>query len=368
MSSVKLSHDQEEIRAVARSYVGDRYPIDRVREAMAGERGFEDSSWSSLAELGWAGIAVPEAAGGAGYSVAERCLLLEEMGRGLVGEPYLSSAVLAADALLLIAGLEEPLLAEVAAGARRATLVTGVDLLGGVGGIAASEHSSGWQLSGSGGLCLDAASADVLLVVARTAAGELGLFAIERGSVGVDANAAPTIDATRKTATVELAAAPARRLGDSADVSEQLAQVLERAGISLAAESVGAARAVLEMTVDYLNDREQFGGPIGRFQALKHRASDHFLAIESAREMVYAATDAMLDGDPRWVPALAAAAQASASDAFLRIGADSIQLHGAIGFTAEHAVGLFYKRALVSAATLGSSAVQLERIAVELDV
>jgi alkylation response protein AidB-like acyl-CoA dehydrogenase len=372
-TTVKLNPEQEEIRSVARGFLNARFPAERVRELMRTGTGFEESSWKEIADLGWTGIALPEERGGAGYGVVERCLLLEEMGRVLYGGPYLSSAVLAADALALAAteadGTE--LLEAILDGSTRATLVAAGDLLGEAdqaGAVRAAQAGEEYRLSGSGGLTLDAETAQILIVLAELEDGGSGLFAVDSSAPGIALGHGAMIDETRKTAFVEFDDVPARRLDDGADTAAAMAHVLDRGAIALAAEMVGGAQKAIDMTVAYLKEREQFGGPIGRFQALKHRLADIAVAIDAAREGVYSAADAVDSGELEHVPLAAAAAKSAAGDGYCLATAEAIQLHGGIGFTEEHDIGLYYKRALSGQLMLGSSVDHRERIAVGLDV
>lgn len=372
-TTVKLSTEQEEIRGVARGFLQSRFPSDKVRELIAGEDGFEQAVWEEIAELGWTAIAIPEERGGAGYTTIERCLLLEEMGRVLYAGPFLSSAVLAADALLLAADEElgAAALAAVADGSVRATLVAGGDLLGGpdpAGDVVAAEAGGGWSLRGDGGLVLDGLTAQQLIVAARVEGAGVGLFAVDPGATGVERTAAPTIDETRRTATVRFEGAAATRLDRGDGTEEALALVLDRGAIAIAAEIAGGARQAIEMTVTYMLEREQFGGPIGRFQALKHRLADLHVTIDGAREAVYNAADAAESGDADQLPMAAAAAKSAASEGYALTTAEAVQLHGGIGFTEEHDIGLYYKRALVGVPTLGTPLAHRERIAAGLNV
>lgn len=371
-TTVMLNADQEEIRGVARSFLADRFPSEKVRELMATPTGFEESSWKEIAELGWTGISLSEDRGGAGYGGVERCILMEEMGAALFPDPYLSSAVLAADAVALAGegAAADEVLESIVAGTR-ATLVAAGDLCGGeeiAGDVTASAAGDSAELSGSGGLVLDGHTAEILIVAAAVAGG-VGLFAVEPDASGVERNPAPTIDETRKTAIVEFENASARRLDDpGGDATEAIRSALDGARVALAAEMVGGARRAIEMTVAYMHEREQFGGPIGRFQALKHRLADLHVRIDAAREGVYSAADAIAEGEADQIPMAASAAKYAASTGYTLTTAEAVQLHGGIGFTEEHDIGLYYKRALVSAEALGSPANQLERVAVGLDV
>jgi alkylation response protein AidB-like acyl-CoA dehydrogenase len=372
-TTVMLSPEQDEIRAVARDFLTARYPSDRIRELLATPTGFDESNWREIAELGWTGIALGEDQGGAGYTVIERCLLMEEMGRVLCPDPYLSSAVLAADAVALAGDGEAAaeVLAGIVDGSVRATLVAAGDLCAGAspaGEVIARATGDAFELVGPGGLVFDGESAQLLIVAAALPGGEVGLFAVEPDSARVSRLPVPTIDETRKTAVIEFEGAPARRLDAGAGTAAAITAALHRGTLSLSAEMVGGARRAIEMTVAYMHEREQFGGPIGRFQALKHRLADLHVRIDAAREGVYAAADAIADEADDHIPSMVAAAKYAASKGYALTTAEAVQLHGGIGFTEEHDIGLYYKRALVSAEALGCAADQLERVAVGLDV
>jgi alkylation response protein AidB-like acyl-CoA dehydrogenase len=295
------------------------------------------------------------------------------MGRVLCCAPYLSTAVLAADAVTLAGdfGLAVEVLAGIADGSVRATLVAAGDLLGEdeiAGRVRATEVGQAFELNGCGGITLDGAAAQTLVVAASLGDDGIALFAVDAEAAGLERHAVPTVDATRRTAVVDFQAVAARRLDAGRDTEARLRLALDRAAISVAAESVGGARRALDMTIAYMHERKQFGGPVGRFQALKHRLADLHVLIEGARECVYAATDAVESGDEAAVPAAASAAKSAAAECFSVTTAEAIQLHGAIGFTAEHDIGLYYKRALFSAALLGTPGVHQDRIARQLDV
>lgn len=367
-TTVLLSEDQEEIRSVSRSFLEARFPSTRVRELMASDTGFATDDWREIADLGWPGIAVSEDRGGAGYGTVEMCVLLEEMGRVLLGDPFFGSAVLAANAVA-IAGTgpsADALLSALVAGATSATLVARGDLHSGSttpGAIEAEPVDDGYTLSGDGGTAVGAPTASVLVVAARLGDGTTGLFTVDPESEGVTRGADRTIDETRKSARVGFEVARATRIDGGTDVAGALDQALAVATIGLAAEMVGGAQRCLEMTLGYLNERQQFGVLIGSFQALKHRMADASLLIDGARELVLMGADAVDSGDIASIPVLAGAAKAAASDAYVHTAQETIQLHGGIGFTWEHDAHLFYKRAVVSAASLGTATDQREHVA-----
>ncbi|WP_187369166.1 acyl-CoA dehydrogenase family protein [Baekduia soli] len=366
-TSVVLGDDQRDIRDVARRFLTARYPADVVRAGLRASGSPDPSGWRELCELGWPGIALPEDRGGAGYSTVERCLVLEEAGHVLLPEPLLSCGVLAADALALAAGGAEAdaLLARVVDGDVRAVLVAAGDLLGGAEPHGA-VHADGGSLQGDGGLVPDADRAEVLLVAARGADGATGLYAVARDDPGVTVAPLPLVDETRGHAVVTLQGAAAQPLGDG-DATSALRTVLDRGAIALAAEMIGGAQQAVQMTLAYLRERHQFGVPIGSFQALKHRMADLHVAVVAARESVYLAAEADDGRQDALLGALASAAKVAAGEAFVRAGAEGIQMHGGIGMTHEADPHLYYKRALVSAATLGTTAGHRERVARALD-
>jgi alkylation response protein AidB-like acyl-CoA dehydrogenase len=367
-TTVLLSEDQEEIRRVSRSFLEARFPSTRTRELMASDRGFAIADWREIAELGWAGIAIAEERGGAGYGTVELCVLLEEMGRVVLGDPFFGSAVLAANAVA-IAGegpAADELLGSIADGSVVAALVARGDLHSGraaSGAVTANSVGDGYVLSGDGGTVIGAPTAEVLVAAARLDDGSTGLFRLDPQADGVRLGPDRTIDETRKSARVEFERAPATRLDAGDDVAGALDHALAVATIGLAAEMVGGAQRSLEMTVGYLNERQQFGVLIGSFQALKHRLVDVSLLIDGARELVLMGADAVDSGDVASISMLASAAKAAASDAYVHTAQETIQLHGGIGFTWEHDAHLFYKRAVVSAATLGTATDRREQVA-----
>jgi alkylation response protein AidB-like acyl-CoA dehydrogenase len=367
-TTVLLSEDQEEIRSVSRAFLEARFPSTRVRELMASDTGFATSDWREIADLGWPGIAVSEDRGGAGYGTVELCILLEEMGRVLLGDPFFGSAVLAANAIAIAGNgpSADALLTAIAEGSTLATLVARGDLhcaRAAHGTVGATPVDDGYALSGDGGTAIGAPTADLLVVAARLTDGSTGLFQVDPDALGVRRSRGRTIDETRKSARVEFEAASATRLDGGADVTGALDHALAVATIGLAAEMVGGAQRCLEMTLGYLNEREQFGVLIGSFQALKHRVADASLLIDGARELVRMGADAVDSGDVASIPMLASAAKAAASDAYVHTAQETIQLHGGIGFTWEHDAHLYYRRAVVSAATLGTATDQREHVA-----
>jgi alkylation response protein AidB-like acyl-CoA dehydrogenase len=371
-TTLTLTADQSEIRAVARRFLGDRYPSERLRALSGDPDGIDSSTWDEIVDLGWVGIALGEAQGGAGYGTAERCLLLEEMGRVLAPVPYLSTAVLAADAVAAVKSeAGDALLRQFAVGTVRAALAAAGDLNAGAdaaGLVRASGSGVAVTVSGPGGIVLDGGTATRLVVAAAEVDGTVGLFAVDSDAAGVERVPCPLVDETRAYATIAFEDAPAARLSDGSDARAAVDDALAASSVGLAAEMVGAAQRCVEMTLEYVKDRQQFGAPIGSFQAIKHRLADLSVLVDASRESVYLACDALTSGNRADAAACASSAKSAASDAYLRATAETIQLHGGIGFTWEHDAHLYYKRALVSARMLGGGDDHRERLARYLGV
>lgn len=368
MSSL-LSVEQQEIRAVADQFLRTTFTSTAIRAAAELPHGYNDADWIRIVELGWPALAVPEDHGGLGFGQVERCLLLQSMGAVLSPLPFLSSAVMATDALVLIAGDRGgELLSGAAEGARRLALVAHGDLHSSsspASDVKAVGGDDPWSLSGIAGAALDAAGADDLLVVAE-ADGELGLFWVEAGAAGVSTEAMEQMDLSRRFARVTLTGAPGARLDRGVDVQERLAEVIQRAGLGLAAEMAGGAVRSVEMAVDYAKERRQFGSPIGSFQAIKHMCADMAIEADAAVEAVLHAAEVADQGDRQGGAVLARAAKAAAADAFSLAAATSVQVHGGIGFTEEHDAQLFFKRAQVAQRMLGTTAACRDEVATRL--
>jgi alkylation response protein AidB-like acyl-CoA dehydrogenase len=364
--SFGTSEEQEELRASVHRFVTDRAPLSRVRELMnSGE--IDKDFWSQAgAQLGLQGIAIPEEYGGSGFSFNEQAIVLEELGAGLYGGPYLPSAVLAAYALLASPdeGARQEFLPGIATGETIAALAfTEEDGSWDPANIrlAAAKSGDGWVLDGHKSFVLSGAEATLFLVVA-VADGGLSLFAVDAGASGLAATALPTLDQTRNLARLDFDAVPARLVGSAGDAAAILDRVLDVAAIALAAEQLGGAQRALDITVDYTKTRHQFGRPIGSFQALKHRMADLLMEVESLRSAVaYAASAVTEDSDE--VPALASLLKAYASETYFHVAAEMIQMHGGIGFTWEHDAHLFFKRAKSTELFLGDGAYHRERLA-----
>jgi alkylation response protein AidB-like acyl-CoA dehydrogenase len=349
-----------------------------------GGPGYDVPLWRRLCgEIGVAGLAFPERYGGAGAGLVETCIVLEELGRGLVPSPLLGSAVLAGQALLA-SGDDvacQRLLPGVASGATVAALAwaphaghwdPAEPAFAASRNDGAGDGGSGhaWALSGEAHHVLDGDTAGVLLAAARAPDG-IGLFEVDPAHPAVTRRAVTTMDATRRLAVVALDSAPGRCLGRRAR-SPALARARDLACIALAAEQVGAAQRALELTVAYTKARVQFGRPIGSFQALQHRMADLHVLVASARSLCFAAALAADDAeedtgaDSARLGMLAAAARAHCSLALTRAAGQMIQMHGAIGITWEHDAHRYFKRAHGTGQLFGRPEEHVARIAAAL--
>jgi alkylation response protein AidB-like acyl-CoA dehydrogenase len=293
------------------------------------------------------------------------------MGRALLCAPFFSSVVLAG-AALSASGDEEAkkaYLPGIASGEIRATLALTEDSgrwdASGVA-LAATPSGDGWRLDGHKTFVVDGYTADVLLVVGRGEAG-ITLFAVDGAARGLQRAVMPTMDQTRKQARLTFSAVPARLVGVAGKGWPIVARALDLAAIGLAAEQVGGAQRVLEMSVEYAKVRVQFGRPIGSFQAIKHKCADMLLAVESAKSAAYyAAWAAAEDNDE--VPVMASLAKAYCSEAYFHAAAENIQIHGGIGFTWDHPAHLYFKRAKSSELILGDPAYHRELLAQRIGI
>jgi len=366
-----FSPEQEELRASLRKFLEARSPETEVRRVMETETGYDPTVWTVLtAELGLTALAIPEEYGGLGYGFLEVSIALEEMGRALLCAPYLSSC-LAATALVTSGDerAQADLLPGIAAGTTLATLAymeTPHDWAGRNPSTRARRVGDSYELDGRKRYVLDGAIAEVALVLAATDDGP-GLFAVETAAEGVSRSASPTMDLTRRLAEMTFDRAPARLVGGAGEAMATLSATLDVAAAALAAEQVGGAQRVLEMSVEYAKMRVQFGRPVGSFQAIKHKCADMFLAVESARAAAHHAAWTAVD-DPAALPVAASLAKAHCSTAFATAAAENIQIHGGIGFTWEHPAHLYFKRAKSGELLFGDPVYHRDLIAQRLGV
>lgn len=371
--SFAINPEQEMLRETLRSFLADRAPMTLVRETMETEPGFAVSLWQELAELGMLGIHIPEEYGGAGFTMEELGLVMEELGRALTPIPFLSTVVLGAGALMQ-AGSEDQkakLLPQIAAGELKlAVAVTEADGDWGVTGTrcTATVQDDSVVVSGTKSFVIDGHTAEMLIVTARDNDALTSTYLVSGDAPGVTRHRLETMDMTRRLAEVSFDQVPViARLGSAGTAADTVAALYDIAVAALAAEQVGGAQACLDAAVDYAKVRHQFGRPIGSFQAVKHKCADMLVQVESARSAAYHAIWAAAH-DPEELLVAAPLAKSYCSDAYFNVAADNIQVHGGIGFTWEHDAHLFFKRAKSSQLLFGDSALWRSRLADRIGV
>jgi alkylation response protein AidB-like acyl-CoA dehydrogenase len=374
----RFNEEQEELRSIARAFLAEKSGSEQVRAAMASELGWDEALWAELGgELGWPSVQIPEAYGGLGLGYVELAALLEISGENLLCAPFFSSACLGANALLAAASEEQKkeFLPGIAEGQARATLAhTGPAGAPGCAGVevVATAEGSEFVLEGSHDFVVDGCSADLLIVAARRPGSQgaqgIALFALPGDAPGLTRTPLTTLDLTRRLARLDFAGVrlpEAALLGGNDEAGPALERALQRSAVGLAAEQVGGAQRCLDMSVAYALEREQFGRPIGSFQAIKHKCADMLVEVECARSAAYYAACVVAEERDE-LPACAALAAAQCAEAYFRCAADAIQIHGGVGFTWEYDVQLHFKRAGGGERLLGEPAYHRERIAQEI--
>lgn len=361
--SARLTADQNSIRDTARTFLRKSCDFARLHHVIDGDAGWDTDLWKRFSgDLGFAGLAIPEAHGGSGLGPLEMALVAEELGAVLAPIPWFETAVLAAGVLAQVGATDH--LADIAQGRLVATLALrdadATPLPGGIG--PRIENSS---LHGTAHFVPFGAIADMFVVPAH----EMGisLLAIPRATPGVRVEKLVSMDLTRPLAHVhfENVAIGALRAGALGQGGAALEKTLALAAAILAAEQVGGMQRTLDEVVAYSLQRVQFGRVIGSFQALKHRMADMKLRLEAARSAATWAAALLAEGAPD-APTACAAARAYCTDAYLEIASEGIQLHGGIGFTWDHHAHLFFKRARGSFTLLDPPSIHRERVAFDL--
>ncbi|MEV0494997.1 acyl-CoA dehydrogenase family protein [Streptomyces atratus] len=345
---------EDDLRAAVRSLLADRADAPAVIARIESDTPYDPQLWKALgADIGAAGLLVPEKLGGQGASHREAAVVLEELGRSVAPAPYLTSAVVATETLLALGTEDGPvgeLLGELAAG--RKVSVLAVPFPAAVGTVTVTG-----TLDGTVTAVADAVAADLLLVPTAD-----GLYAVEAGAAGVTVEPLVALDPTRPLATVTLTAATGTRLTDAEAARPAVRRGLLAGAGLLASEQLGLAEWCLTETVRYTRERHQFNRPVGSFQALKHRMAQLWLQVVSARAAARNAADALATGSPD-TPLAVAVAQAYCSGVAVRAAEECIQLHGGIGMTWEHPAHLYLKRAKADSIAYGTAGRHREAIA-----
>jgi alkylation response protein AidB-like acyl-CoA dehydrogenase len=370
-----LTEEQTMLRDAAKSWVSEKSPVTAFRKLRdsGNAHGFDPAAWREIAEMGWAGILIPEEFGGSGLGYLTLGLVLEETGRTLTASPLISTALIATTALLLAGNdaQKKEWLPKFAEGNAIGTLAVDEGPHHAPERIAlkAAKTANGYSLSGKKTFVLDGGVADLIVVAARTA-GKPGdksgitLFLVPGNAKGLKRDRLKSVD-SRGVANLgfDNVEVPASAVLGSVDNGfDVLDATLDRARAGLAAEMLGAAAQSFDLTLEYLKTRTQFGQLIGTFQALQHRAAKMFTDLELTRSCVEAAL-AAIDKNANDIPALASLAKAKVCDLDHLVSNEMVQMHGGIGMTDAHDAGLYLKRARAAEATFGGASFHRDRYA-----
>ncbi|MGI9005840.1 MAG: acyl-CoA dehydrogenase family protein [Streptosporangiaceae bacterium] len=369
LPDLTYSEQENELRAAVRSVLDDRAATAAVLARTETGQTYDPDLWRMLAaDIGCAGLLIPEELGGAAASYREAAVVAEEIGRAIAPVPFLGSAVLATAALLDVWRAGEPgaetaagLLTELAAGRATAVLAMAFsampdgsrpELTVRVGPPAEGDADGLYRLSGAVSGVADGLPADVLLVPADGV--PHGLFVVAADAAGLTRTPVVSLDMTRQLADLTLDKVLARRIAAGPEAELAVAAALRAGAGMLASEQLGLAGRALEITLAYVKQRYQFARPVGSFQALKHRLADWWVAVTQARAAARYAAACLADGDQD-APVAVALAKATCSETAMLAGQEMIQLHGGIGFTWEHPAHLYLKRAKSTSIGLGTA-------------
>ena len=368
-----LSETQQMLQRSAREFLETECAPEHVRDMEEDERGYTLEMWEKLVQQGWPGLVVPEAYGGVGMSYLDLCVLLEEMGRALLPGPFFSTVVLGGMAVLDAGSpaQQQRLLSGIAGGRTMMTLaLTEPSARWDPAGVetAAAAVDGGYLITGTKLFVPNAHTADYVIVAARTGDAEdsVGLFIVPRDSQGMSQTLLKTVSSDRQSEVVfdRVAVPSSGVLGGPRSGWPTIERVLQRGAVGKCAEMVGGARRVLEMTVEYAKRRVQFGRPIGSFQAVQHHCANMALDVEACRDITYQAAWRLSEGLPAAMDV--AMAKSWVSDAYARVCALAHQCHGAIGFTKEHDLQLYTRRAKAAEAAFGDGEHHRQVVAVEM--
>ena len=374
--NLDFTEEQEMLRTSARDFLSTECPKTTVRELEESETGHSPELWQKMAELGWMGLVIPEEYDGMGMEYFDLVILLEEMGRNILPGPFFATVVLGA-LPILSAGTEEQkkeFLSKVASGEAVMTMaLTEPSATYEASGVHLKAEAQGdnFVLNGTKLFVEMAHIADAMIVVARTkegAAAEDGitLFIVAGNSPGIKTEVMPTIGADRLCEVVfeNVSVPKSRMLGELDKGWPIVAKTLEQAAMAKCAEMLGGCEASLDMTTEYTKERVQYGRPIASFQVLQHYMANMLIYLETARNLIYEAAWMVSEGMP--CTQLVASAKGWTNEAYKFISERGVQIHGAIGTTRDHDMGLYYRRALAADFAFGNTDYQREVVAKEL--
>ncbi|HEX2914039.1 MAG TPA: acyl-CoA dehydrogenase family protein [Chloroflexia bacterium] len=360
-----LNDEQKMLAQTVRRFVEKECPSSRVRQIIETEHAYDEQLWAHMAEQGWMGLTVSEEYGGLHESWLTVAALFEELGRGVVPGPFLATVALAAPLLDRAGNSDQkarwlPAIVEGTCRATVAYLEEQNSYRYDAPATTATASGTAFSLNGSKMFVLDGAVADFTIVSAQLN-GELGLFLVEKDAPGLQVESLESMDLTRRLARVKLENTPAVALDGAGNAAKALEYALNCAAFALSAESLGGMQWVLETSVAFAKNREQYGRLIGSYQAVAHPLADRALDLNSARSAIYNAADA-LDHNEAEATEAASMAKALTGDGYRQAGYTGIQTHGGIGFTWEHDIQLYFRRASGSWALFGDPRWHRERM------
>lgn len=368
-----FSEEQTLLKDSVERFIQNDYPFETRQKIVRTEQGFDASVWSKFAELGWLGVPFPEADGGFGGSAVDTMIVMEQLGKGLVVEPYLATVVLAGGALKIAGTAEQKaeLLAGIIDGSKQAALAfvepqgrfNLADLV-----TVAERDGDGWRLSGHKAVVLNGPAADFLVVTARSAGAQrdpegISVFLVPADADGISRRDYPTVDAFRASEiTLENV-----RVGQDALLGEEgrglpiVEQIIDEGILAVGAEAVGAMEVLYRSTVEYCKTREQFGQPIGKFQVLQHRMVDMFMEHEQSKSLMFMAAMRMDEGYGPEARKAASALKVQVGKSGRFVGQNAVQLHGGMGMTDELSIGHYFKRLTMIDTLFGNVDFHLKR-------
>ena len=366
-----LSEEQQLLKDSVDRFIREEYELAKRRDLVASDDGYSEDNWAKMAELGWLGASLPEEYGGYGGGPVETMVMMEAFGRGLVVEPYFASVVMGGNFLVhggeeavkqeLLPKLTEGKLKMAFAYAEKQARYDLLDIE-----FKAEKSGDGYVLNGEKGVVFHAASADKIVVSARTSGGsrdEAGItvFLVDSGADGLSRRDYPTVDGLRAS-ELSFSNVAAEAVLGAVDNGLSLIETVVQHGIAaVSAEAVGCMDVLLDTTNEYLKTREQFGQPIGKFQAVQHRMADMFIKCEEARSMCYLATMRLGETDPVERAKTTSATKVQIGESARFVGQQSVQLHGGMGMTDELSVGHYFKRLTMIDTLFGDHNYHLKR-------
>ena len=367
-----LSEEQQLIKESVDKFIAKDYVFESRNKILETEDRFSRDLWKQYAELGWLGMALPEEYGGFGGSAVENMLVCEAFGSAMVLEPYLTTVVMSANALVLAASEDEKkdLLEQIIAGDLLISMAyaeaeSGYNLAN--VSVKASGSAGSYSLNGEKIVVLNAPSADKIIVSARTSGDQsdesgISLFLIDANADGVELTSYNTMDGGRG-ANITFTNASATLLGTEGEGFAVLEEVIDIATAAICAQALGAMNTAFQRTLEYIKTREQFGVAIGTFQVLQHRLVDMFMAVEASRSMVYMVSMSLASDDANERRAAVSSAKAFMGPEARNLAQDAVQIHGGVGMTEELDVGHYFRYLTLFCGTFGSTDYHLKRFA-----